>query len=354
MPLYELTPSSILGIEQINFASAGIKERSDLQRVLREKIEIVAPGTLIISEEFGQWEDSRRRIDLLGVDQDANLVVIELKRTEDGGYMDLQSIRYAAMISTLTFERVLEIYEEHLINSNSEADPRDTLLEHLDWDSPEDGEFAPSVKVVLVSADFSKELTTSVLWLNEQGLDFRCVRMSPYLFNGKLLIDVQPLIPLPEASDYTVQIRAKRLEANRSRVAQQRDFSKFILTLDGKTTGALTKRRSMLAMIKHLTSKEVSPEEITAALPTGSRSGRFRVFEGQIRSENTAAAFESQKDGSPDYRRFFHEQEEIIYQDGKTYFLTKMWGASTQQCLEALIAAFSEHGISMEIVRSSV
>ena len=46
----------------------------------------IAPETLVISEEFGEWEDSRRRIDLLGLDKDARLVVIELKRTEDGGH----------------------------------------------------------------------------------------------------------------------------------------------------------------------------------------------------------------------------------------------------------------------------
>jgi RecB family endonuclease NucS len=55
--------------------------------IFREQVEIVAPDTLVVAEEFGEWEDSRRRIDLLGLDKDANLVVIELKRTEDGGHM---------------------------------------------------------------------------------------------------------------------------------------------------------------------------------------------------------------------------------------------------------------------------
>ena len=63
----------------------------------------------MIAEEFGQWEDSRRRIDLLGLDKGANLVVIELKRTEDGGHMELQAIRYAAMVSTLTFDKLITI-----------------------------------------------------------------------------------------------------------------------------------------------------------------------------------------------------------------------------------------------------
>ena len=38
---------------------------------------------MVISEELSEWEDSRRRIDLLRLDQSANLVVIELKRTEN-------------------------------------------------------------------------------------------------------------------------------------------------------------------------------------------------------------------------------------------------------------------------------
>ena len=39
---------------------------------------------LVIADEFSDWEDSRRRIDLLAIDRNANLVVIELKRDEVG------------------------------------------------------------------------------------------------------------------------------------------------------------------------------------------------------------------------------------------------------------------------------
>jgi len=46
---------------------------------------------LVIAEEFDGWDKSRRRIDLLGGDKDANLVVYELKRMEDGGHMDLHA-----------------------------------------------------------------------------------------------------------------------------------------------------------------------------------------------------------------------------------------------------------------------
>ena len=93
MAIYEISSDKFRKIDEILFSNAGLRERQDLQRLLRGQIEIVAPDTLVISEEFSEWEDSNRRIDLLGVDKNAKLVIIELKRTEDGGHMELQSIR---------------------------------------------------------------------------------------------------------------------------------------------------------------------------------------------------------------------------------------------------------------------
>jgi RecB family endonuclease NucS len=65
---------------------------------------LISDDLLVLAEEFSQWEDSCRRVDLLAVDRNGELVVIELKRSEDGGHMDLQSLRYAVMISTMTFQ----------------------------------------------------------------------------------------------------------------------------------------------------------------------------------------------------------------------------------------------------------
>jgi RecB family endonuclease NucS len=50
------------------------------------------------------------RVDLLAIDANANLVVIEIKRTTDGCHMELQAIRYAAMVSAMTFERAVQIH----------------------------------------------------------------------------------------------------------------------------------------------------------------------------------------------------------------------------------------------------
>ena len=75
----------------------------------------------------------------------------------------------------------------------------------------EEGPVIPrEVGIVLASEDFSQEITTTVLWLNElHNLDIRCVRLSPYKLGDRLLLDVQHVIPLPEASAYTVRVREK-------------------------------------------------------------------------------------------------------------------------------------------------
>jgi len=209
MPVYRMTSERIEALPETSFPKQGIRERADLQRLLRANISVVAPDVLVISEEFAEWEDSKRRIDLLGVDDKANLVVLELKRDNDGGHMELQAIRYAAMVSGMTFARAVEVFQDYLDKDKPGRDARVELLDFLIWDTPKEEDFAREVRIVLVAADFSKELTTTVLWLNEKDLDIRCVRLKPYVNGVQTIVDAQQVVPLPEAEEYTIQIKQK-------------------------------------------------------------------------------------------------------------------------------------------------
>jgi len=88
MPLYEVTEEGLERRPPAAFATLGMYERADLQRLLRDDISALDEDLFVIAEEFGNWENARRRIDLL-------------KRTDDGGHMELQAIRYAAMVSSM-------------------------------------------------------------------------------------------------------------------------------------------------------------------------------------------------------------------------------------------------------------
>lgn len=329
MPIYEFGRSGISGIHPTTFDQAGFHERKDLQRLLRENISVIAPEVLVIAEEFGDWEDSRRRIDILGIDRAANIVVIELKRTEDGGHMELQAVRYAAMVSTMTFEQAVEAYGRYLSQLGRDSDPRTEILEFLEWDEPDEDSFAQDVRIVLASAEFSKELTSSVLWLIDHDVDIRCVRLKPYDLEGRLLVDVQQVIPLPEAAEYQVQVRQKARKEREAR-SSNIDFTRFNVRIAGKLIPNMWKRQAILAVCKHLCENGVEPEAIAAKL--GWRSNRvWRGLPGNLASKEFVEAAQTQaQDGAWNFgaKRWFCEDDELVHFNGSTYALSNQWGGS--------------------------
>jgi len=347
MAIYEISSDKFRKIDETSFSNAGLRERQDLQRLLRSQIEIVSPDTLVISEEFSQWEDSNRRIDLLGIDKDANLVVIELKRTEDGGHMELQSIRYAAMISAMTFERAVEVYTGYLKRNGSTENARLSLLEFLEWGEPDEDRFAQDVRIVLVSAEFSKELTTSVIWLNERGLDIECVRIKPYSDNGRILADIQQVIPLPEAEDYRVRLKEKQ---QRERAARKfnPDFTKNDVTVNGQTHEHLPKRTAIYTIVRCLISKGHPPEQVAAAVPWRKNS-MFRIADGELDSADFIArqkADAASGGRSFEERRFYCGDDELFRHEGKTYSFTNQWGSRCIESIEQLIETFPDEPIT--------
>lgn len=209
MPIYTLNDRQISEANRTQFSWEGIKERSDLQAALRDRITAISPDTLVISEEYSGWIDSARRIDLLGIDKQANLVVIELKRDETGAHMELQSLRYAAMLSTMTFEKTVDTFQDYLDERRIEKNAESTILEFLGWDNSLEQPFPNDIRIVLASSNFSKELTSTVMWLNERDLDIRCVRLQPYKHKEDILLNIEQIIPLPEAAEYQVKLKEK-------------------------------------------------------------------------------------------------------------------------------------------------
>ena len=229
MAIYQITKDALTPLAETKFGVEGLYERKDLQRLLRERIEVLGGDLLVVAEEFGEWENSNRRIDLLCLDKQASLVVVELKRTDDGGHMELQAIRYAAMISPMTFSEMIETFArcKNVTKPDTEAAKKE-VLEFLGWIEPNEDQFGGDTRIILVSADFSKELTTSVMWLNERGLDIRCVRLKPYrMASGEVLLDVQQIVPLPEAEEFQTQINLKKKQEREHRAERHGLRSRF-------------------------------------------------------------------------------------------------------------------------------
>lgn len=233
MAIYALTDDQLVPVSATSFAAENIHERRNIQQLLKANIAVLDDGLMVIAEEFGDWVDSSRRIDLLCIDIEANLVVVELKRTEDGGHMELQALRYAAMISAMTFDQLVETHGRYRNPAQPDHDgARAAILEFLGWSDSDEDQFGQDTRIILASANFSKELTTAVLWLRDRDIDIRCVRLQPYrLANGPVLLDVQQLIPLPETASFQTQIGVKRQAERKQRSERHDERMEFWQTL---------------------------------------------------------------------------------------------------------------------------
>lgn len=350
MAIYELRKDGLLELKDTGFSDEGIQERRDLQRLLREQVNIISPDTMVIAEEFSNWEDSKRRIDLLGLDKDAKLVVIELKRTETGGHMELQAIRYAAMVSTMTFQQVVQAHEQHLASiDKTDVKAETAMLDFLGWDEPDEDEFAKDVRIVLASGEFSKEITSAVMWLNERDLDIRCVRLRPYKLDERVLVDIQQVIPLPEAAEYQVRIREKT-EQKREARQSTRDYTKYDLTIAGERFSNLPKNQLAYYVFREAIHRGIPPERLLELI-AWKRSHLLVSLTGELDQQQfieKAIKGRAESGRSFDSRRYFTSDDRLIRFGGETCALTNKWGPATTKAVDLIIRTLNASDINYE------
>lgn len=159
--------------------------------------------------------ESSRRIDLLGLDAKGQLVVVELKREDQDSLMDLQAVRYAAMVANMTSEQAIGAHQSYLQARGMEGDAESRIRDHLKSYEDEVSISTNNPRIIPASANFSTELTTSVLWLNQVGLDITCVRLQPYNVAGSVFVERTQILPMLESVDYMVRLRDREGGPNR-------------------------------------------------------------------------------------------------------------------------------------------
>ena len=317
MTLFHITDEALVPVSKTFFESEALRERQDIQRLIKNHIAVLDKDLLVIAEEYGEFEESRRRIDLLAIDKQANLVVIELKRTSDGGHMELQAIRYAAMIANMTWDNAVNAYENYL---TGELNAEQELLQFLEWDEARQDEFGLNVRIILAAADFSKEITTSVLWLNQMELDITCVRLNLYKLNGELILNAEQIIPLPETESYQIELREKRRDV---RVAKQseKDRSTYILTINGEVYAAGFKKSDIGFNTVSALNLNGLIDEPTFNFLRADRSCSFQLLKTSAEMTDTEKK----------YGKYRYRQEPELNFEGKGYYVARNWGIGNIQ-----------------------
>ncbi|MFW1329068.1 DUF4268 domain-containing protein [Vibrio parahaemolyticus] len=212
------------------FSELGFTERKHLQEWLAHEPSSLGEELLIIQKEFDGFDDTRERLDLLALDKDGNLVIIENKLDDSGRDVVWQALKYASYCASLTKAQIVEIYQQYLdryepvtgevdlLNAPASASAR--ICEFLD--APDLDELklnlGNSQRIMLVAANFRKEVTSTALWLLGQGISIACFKITPYSLGEQLLINIDQIIPTPEAKELMIGINAKEAEEKTTEV----------------------------------------------------------------------------------------------------------------------------------------
>jgi len=273
-----------------------------------------------VSVEFDRFSNSSDRLDVLALDRSGNLVVIELKRDSAAGYAELQAIRYAAMVANMTWEQAKFAFQKYLLENHIDSDAESQLCEFLNWVSPREDDFAQNVRIVLASANFSKEITTSVLWLNECDVDISCVRLSLHKIDDKLVLSADQIIPLPEAESYQIEVKQKRREERVSR-SETKDRSLFSIAFSGELFEEDFKKSDIAYYtIMLLKDKNFINKDVFEFLREDS-SCSFKLLKLLDEMTDTEKRYSK-------YR--FNKEPEIAF-DGFGYYIARNWGVNNVQ-----------------------
>ena len=200
------------------FSDLGFRERDHLQEWIAKHPEVLGEGLLIIQKEFDGFDDTKERLDLLALDKDGGLVIIENKLDDSGKEVTWQALKYASYCSTLTKSQIVDIYQKYLDKYEGGGDAKAEIVSFLDEEDFDSIVLNKGVgqRIIFVANKYRKEVTSTVLWLLEQQLQIQCFKATPYSMADELFLQIDQIIPTPEAKEFMIGISTKNQESKKA------------------------------------------------------------------------------------------------------------------------------------------
>lgn len=206
----DLSENRIAPVAKKSFTELKLRERDHLQEWIAKSPDALGEDLLIIQKEFSGFDGTQERLDLLALDTSGRLVVIENKLDDSGRDVIWQALKYAAYCSTLRTDQIVDIYQTHL-GAGAREEAREQIADFLSEGDSEEVSLNPtgSQRIILVAANFRREVTSTVLWLLNKGVEISCFEVAPYQTGDELFLDVSQIIPTPQTADYMIRLAEK-------------------------------------------------------------------------------------------------------------------------------------------------
>lgn len=202
-----------VSLSKKTFQELNFKERQHLQEWICKNTDILGERLLIIQKEFSGFDDTRERLDLLAIDEEGNLVIIENKLDDSGRDVVWQSLKYASYCSGLTKNDIRMIFQDYLDVQQDGGIAENILCEFLQVEDFSEAELNyDDQRIIMIAANFRKEVTSTALWLLEHNIKIKCIKVTPYELDGQILLDTEQIIPIRDAEEYVIKVANKKQE----------------------------------------------------------------------------------------------------------------------------------------------
>lgn len=206
--------NSIEPLRSQTFSELGFRERQHLQEWIAKSPSCLGEELLIIQKEFAGFSDTNERLDLLAIDKQGSLVLIENKLDDTGRDVTWQALKYASYCSSLSKENIRSIFQEYLDRVNPGEDAKSALVEFLDAEEYDEVTInkGSTQRIILIAANFRKEVTSTILWLLNFKMRVQCFRVTPWRSGNDIFLDVDQIIPTKDAEEYMIGLASKSLD----------------------------------------------------------------------------------------------------------------------------------------------
>jgi len=211
MYLINKQENKIEKVEQKTFHELGFKERENLQEWIANNPECLGEELLIIQKEFNGFNDTNERLDLLALDRQGNLVVIENKLDDSGRDVVWQVLKYVSYCSSLSKQNIIDIYQQYLNKWSNSKNAEENLTDFFQNTELQELKLnqGSSQRIILIAANFRKEVTSTILWLLNYKIRAQCFKVTPYKHDSQLYLDIEQIIPMQDIGDYVINMADK-------------------------------------------------------------------------------------------------------------------------------------------------
>ncbi len=212
MYIIDREKNRISKLEEKTFHELKFREREHLQEWIANNPSSLGEELLIIQKEFSGFSETNERLDLLAIDKLGNLVIIENKLDDSGKDVTWQVIKYASYCSSLTKQQIIKIYQDYLGTKEKAEDKISEFFDNKEIDEIILNQGLNSQRLILIAANFRKEVTSSVLWLLNFKIRVQCFKVTPFALNDQLFLNVEQILPTKDTEDFAIGIASKAQE----------------------------------------------------------------------------------------------------------------------------------------------